>query len=225
METVDGVHALELHYEFEDRELTITPAAVETERGVILIDAGLPGSLDRIRNAFSAADLALSNVTDVLLTHQDGDHVGGCREVAEETDAAVLAHREATPYVDGRKAPVKGDPDDRPPAVPVDVELVGGVRFRTSAGPMAVVYTPGHAPGHVSLYFPAAGLLLAGDALTAEGGELSGPNPQFTPNPERAAESVGALADLDVETTLCYHGGYVAAGADRIAAIHGTLTE
>lgn len=224
MEVVDGVHALELHYEFEDRELTINPAAVETDRGVILVDAGLPGSLDRIRNAFSAAGLALSNVTDVLLTHQDGDHVGGCRELVAETGAAVLAHREAVPYVDGRETPIKGDPDDRPPAVPVDVELVDGVRFRTSAGPMTVVHTPGHAPGHVSLYLPEAGLLLAGDALTAEGGELAGPIPKFTPDLEQAAGSVGTLADLDVETTLCYHGGYVAAGSDRIAAIHADLT-
>jgi glyoxylase-like metal-dependent hydrolase (beta-lactamase superfamily II) len=224
MELVDGVHALALHYQFENRELTVHPVAVETDRGVILVDAGLPGSTDRIRNAFAEADLSFSTVADVVLTHQDGDHAGGCKEVVAETGATVFAHREAVPFVDGRKPPVKGDPADRPPAVGVDVELVDGVRFRTEAGPMEVLHTPGHAPGHVSLFFPDPGLLVAGDALTVADGELSGPDPQFTPDLDRASESVGTLAELGVETTLCYHGGYVEAGSDRIAAVHDELT-
>lgn len=159
----------------------------------------------------------------VLLTHHDGDHVGGARDLLAETDATTVAHREAAPYIRGDRAPIKGDPGDAPPAVPVDVEVLGGVRFRTLAGPMELLHTPGHAPGHVSLYFPDAGLLVAGDALTASEGTLRGPNVEFTPDMDTAAESVGRLADLDVDTTVCYHGGPVDAGTERIAAIHRGL--
>jgi len=36
---------------------------------------------------------------------------------------------------------------------------------------------------------------------------------------DEALASAGRLADLDVETTHCFHGGTVAAGSERIAAI------
>jgi len=75
---------------------------------------------------------------------------------------------------------------------------------------MEVVATPGHAPGHVSLYFTTGNLLVAGDALVADGGEgtdgdepLAGPKPHFTPDMDRAIESVGALAALEIEHTRC----------------------
>jgi glyoxylase-like metal-dependent hydrolase (beta-lactamase superfamily II) len=224
MRLTEGVHSLPLSYEFEARDLEIHPAAVETDRGVILVDAGLPDSTAKIREALSAADLALADVRYVLLTHQDGDHVGGCRAVLAETDATTLAHRTAAPYVEGERAPAKGDPDDRPPAVPVDVELVGGVRFRTRAGPMEVIETPGHTPGHVSLYFPEAGLLLAADATVAADGDLQGPSEQHSLDVETALESFAHLGTLDADATLCYHGGYVEAGSDRIAELHAELT-
>ena len=84
--------------------------------------------------------------------------------------------------------------------------------------------TPGHSPGHVSLYLPDERLLLAGDALTAEDG-LDGPNPDFTPEMGRATRSLAALSDLDVDRVLCYHGGFVEEGTDRIEAIRERLEQ
>lgn len=69
-----------------------------------------------------------------------------------------------------------------------------------------------------------AGLLLAADALTADEDGLQGPSPEYTLDSAEAARSVGRLAGLDVDRTLCFHGGLVAAGTDRIAAIHDDLT-
>jgi glyoxylase-like metal-dependent hydrolase (beta-lactamase superfamily II) len=56
--------------------------------------------------------------------------------------------------------------------------------------------------------------LVAGDALTAEGGYLNGPNPSFTLDVGEAARSVRRLAELDVETIVCYHGGVVGDAAN-----------
>jgi glyoxylase-like metal-dependent hydrolase (beta-lactamase superfamily II) len=125
----------------------------------------------------------------VLLTHQDGDHAGGLASVVASTDAVVFAHEVCAPYVDGREDPIKGGSDRYDP-VPVDVELTDGVRFRTAAGPMRVVFTPGHAPGHVSLYLPDERLLLAADALTAARGRLRGPSEEFTLDMSEATDSV-----------------------------------
>jgi len=65
-------------------------------------------------------------------------------------------------------------------------------------------------------------VLITADAMTAEDG-LAGPNETFTPDMETATESVGRLADLDVETVICYHGGPVEATGDDIADIYASL--
>ena len=214
-----GVHVLPITVDYGGREFTITPTLVETERGLVLIDAGPEGSLEGIRTHLRSLEYDLEDIWLVLLTHHDGDHAGGLADLLEAVDAVVATHREEAPYITGERDPIKGDGDRYPP-VDVDMELTGGVRIPTLAGPMDVVETPGHAPGHVSLHFPEDGLLLAGDALVADGEEpLSGPKPDFTPDMDRALESVADLAALEVDHVVCFHGGYVDRGSERIREI------
>ncbi|MXR50541.1 MBL fold metallo-hydrolase [Halovenus sp. WSH3] len=219
MEITTGVHAVAQTIERENRTTTVHPAAVETPKGVLLIDTGFAGLSDQIEANLDDAGFDWDDVRGVVLTHQDGDHAGSLSTVVDRTDAVVYAHERCAPYVDGREEPIKSPDGERYPPEPVDVELVDGVRYRTAAGPMDVVFTPGHAPGHISLHFPEQGLLLAGDALTAADGRLQGPNEQYTPDVERALASVDALATLDVDRVLCYHGGFVEEGTERIAEI------
>ena len=73
------------------------------------------------------------------------------------------------------------------------MEVVDGVCFRTAVGKVQIVATPGHTPGHVSLYVPDERLLIAGDALTADD-EFGGPNEAFTPDMAAAVDSIGRLA-------------------------------
>jgi glyoxylase-like metal-dependent hydrolase (beta-lactamase superfamily II) len=218
-EIADGVYAFPQTISRGGEEATFTPAAVETDRGVLLLDVGFPQALDQLEGHLGDIDREFDDVWAVLLTHQDGDHAAGLSELADRADPLVFAHPECAPYVDGRLDPRNGDEDDRCPPVPVDVEVAEETTLRTMAGPMQVVHTPGHAPGHVSLYFPEPRLLVAGDALTAEEGVLAGPNEQFTP------DSVGRLADEDVERTLCYHGGLVEQGTGAIARLWTELAE
>jgi glyoxylase-like metal-dependent hydrolase (beta-lactamase superfamily II) len=82
---------------------------------------------------------------------------------------------------------------------------------------MEVVHTPGHAPGHISLYFPDERALVSGDALHAPEGELDGPRGPL--DEETAVESVATLADLAVERTLCHHGGVVEHDPDAIERV------
>ena len=215
------IYALPLSFERDDHELTINPVAVETTRGLVIADVGLPGGESQIAVHLDDMGYDWSDVWAIVLTHHDGDHVGALRAVRERTDAVVFAHRGEAPYVDGRNDPIKGGESV---GVPVDVELTDGTTFHTGAGPMEVVETPGHSPGHVSLYFPESGLLVSGDALTAEDG-LAGPKPEFTPEMDEATESVGRLAELDVDGVLCYHGGYVDADSEDVRSIYENLTQ
>ncbi|MFD1564211.1 MBL fold metallo-hydrolase [Haloarchaeobius amylolyticus] len=220
-----GVHTLPITIEYGGRELTVTPVLVETNRGLVLCDVGPQGAVDGLETHLRSLGYDLEDIWLVVLTHHDGDHAGGLSELKERVDAVVATHHAEAPYVAGEREPIKGDGDRYPP-VAVDIELADGVRIPTVAGPMEVVATPGHAPGHLSLYFPDGNLLVAGDALVADGGEpLAGPKPQFTPDMDRAIESVGTLAELEVDHTLCYHGGYVPEGSDRIREIYEQLRE
>ena len=85
------------------------------------------------------------------------------------------------------------------------LDLAGGIR---------VIFTPGHTPGHLSLYLERSKVLIAGDALTAERGSLNGPNPSMTPEMRRALQSIRRLADLEIDTIVCYHGGVVGEDAN-----------
>jgi len=221
----DSVYAFPQRISRDGQEATFNPAAVETGRGVLLLDVGFPHAVDQLEDHLAELGHDLEDVWGVVLTHQDGDHVAGLSAVAERADPVVFAHTECAPYVDGRLDPIKGDEDDRYPPVPVDVEVTDGTTFRTDAGPMEVLFTPGHAPGHVSLYFPEPRLLVAADALTAADGELAGPSEEFTLDVPEAVESVGRLADEDVERTLCYHGGLVEQGTGKIARLWTELAE
>jgi glyoxylase-like metal-dependent hydrolase (beta-lactamase superfamily II) len=220
MDLPEHVHALSLEFEYRGRELTIDPCAVETERGLLLFDVGTPGGLDTLEAGLADAGFDLGDVATVLLTHQDADHAGSLAALQERTDAAAVASERAAAVISGREPPRGRDPDDdRYPPARVDLELESGGTFHTLAGPARVVPTPGHTPGHLSVFFPEARFLVAADALTASEDGLQGPNLGMSEDMDVALESAGRLAELDIERVLCYHGGFVDAGNDRIAEV------
>jgi len=148
-----GIHTLSQTVERDGGENTVHPVAVSTPKGIVLVDTGYTGTEAQIASNLEEGDLTYDDVRGVVLTHQDGDHAGALEEVVLRTDALVFAHESATPYIDGRKHPIKSPAGERYEPVAVDVNLVDGISFRTDAGPIEVVFTPGHAPGHISLYF------------------------------------------------------------------------
>lgn len=72
-----------------------------------------------------------------------------------------------------------------------------------------IINTPGHTPGHISLYFPEQKILIANDAIVVENGELEIANPQFALDIEQAVESIKKISFLEIDKLFCYHGGVV----------------
>ncbi len=83
---------------------------------------------------------------------------------------------------------------------------------------LQVIDTPGHTPGHISVFDADSGLLVAGDALNTSDGEVTGANPQFTVDIVEADDSIRKLATYPVETVLVGHGDPVVgtAGASLV---------
>jgi glyoxylase-like metal-dependent hydrolase (beta-lactamase superfamily II) len=158
-----------------------------------VVDTGTPGSGSAIEKALQAAGSGWDAVRHVILTHQHDDHAGGIADVAPQVNAVLYAGQEDLAAITSPK-PLKpvGDGD----------EVFG----------LQIIGTPGHTAGHICVFDPSTGTLVAGDALNNDG-RLTGANPQYTADMKAAAESVRKLAGLEVTTILPGHGEPLTTGA------------
>jgi glyoxylase-like metal-dependent hydrolase (beta-lactamase superfamily II) len=198
---------------------------LDEQNGNTLVDAGLPGQAEVIGAALVEAGIGVRDLRRIIFTHQDLDHVGSGAALVRQSGATVFAHPADAPHIDGTLKPLKPSPEmleqrpqmrealERLEPVQVDEHVEDGDRLDL-AGSTRVIFTPGHTPGHLNLYLERPKVLVAGDALTAEGGLLNGPNPPLTLDVREAARSVRRLADLEIATIVCYHGGVVGEDAN-----------
>ncbi|NNE72202.1 MAG: MBL fold metallo-hydrolase [Acidimicrobiales bacterium] len=171
-----------------------------------IVDTGVAGSAAQIDEALQVVGLTWGEVDHVLLTHMHGDHVGSVGEVLDAASAA-------TGYAGAADVGAIGSP--RPLEPVFDGDEVFGLQ---------VIGTPGHTEGHISVLDREAGLLVAGDALNGDDGLITGPNPQFTSDIERANASVKRLAQEQFDTAVFGHGDPVTTGAsDLVRALAETL--
>jgi glyoxylase-like metal-dependent hydrolase (beta-lactamase superfamily II) len=164
-------------------------------REAAVVDSLVPGNGLTIGTALQTAGLDWRAVRHLILTHFHFDHAGSAAEVADLAPQATIW---------------AGEPDIPQITVPRDIspaydgDEVFGLR---------IVTTPGHTPGHITVYDPANSAVALGDTLVNMEGYAFGPIPQFTNNMEDAMASLRKLAALGFERGLFAHGPIMERGA------------
>ena len=158
-----------------------------------IVDLGTAGSQSAIEEGLKAAGANWSSVKHIVLTHLHDDHIGGLAEIAPLVKASIYAGS-------GDLSSIISDKPLKPLA---EGDEVFGMR---------VVETPGHTLGHISIFEPATGVLVAGDALRTSNG-LERSDPQYTADEAKANDSVRKLAAMDIKAILPGHGEPLTAGA------------
>ncbi|MFP3381467.1 MBL fold metallo-hydrolase, partial [Bacillus sp. SIMBA_069] len=77
------------------------------------------------------------------------------------------------PYIQGELPLLKDGHLESPPKGRVDYTLIDGQELPFCGG-IRVIHTPGHTPGHISLYLKQSKILIAGDSMYSVNGILGG---------------------------------------------------
>jgi glyoxylase-like metal-dependent hydrolase (beta-lactamase superfamily II) len=221
--------ALEVKFEFANSINAIHPAIIRDDKEMILVDCGYPGFVPIIKEAAEKRGCSLDNLTKIVITHHDYDHMGALAEFkAAYPNISIAATEIEERYISGKEKSLRLQqaeaihdslPEHEKPAaesfqnklksikpVPVDILLRDKEKLSCCGG-VEVITTPGHMPGHLCLYHLESKTLVAGDALVVNGDELGIANPRYTLDMEEAKRSIKKLLDYDIQAVICYHGG------------------
>ena len=200
---------------------------VVDDRGVTVIDAGLPGQWSDLKSELALLGRTPDDIRGVILTHGDSDHLGFAERLRRDHGVTVYVHERDAQRArgeTGKKNPSWGKVKVGPLlqflwyagvrggmktiSVTEVTEIVDGQVLDLPGSPR-VIHTPGHSPGSICIHVPAVGAVFVGDALTTRhvltGREGPQPAP-FTLDPSRALDSLSRLTDLEVTWVLPGHG-------------------
>lgn len=114
--------------------------------------------------AQTAADKGYT-ITHILLTHSHFDHVGGLAELKTAVNAPIYIHPDAVPMLEQANLSARFFQLEIPTPPPADEMLAEGQVLAIGNLQAHVLFTPGHAPGHVSFHLPEYQVLFDGDVL------------------------------------------------------------
>lgn len=203
---------------------------VADDHGVILIDAGYPGSRDEVLDSVRELGFGAEDVRAILLTHAHVDHLGSAIWFAKTHGTPVYTHAAEVGHAK-RQYLEQAAPVDvlarawQPRYLAWSLALVrkGGLTHEgistarafdediasTLPGTPTAIPTPGHTGGHCS--YLVDGVLVAGDALVTGHPLSARRGPQLLPDlfnhdQDGCVRSLAALGLLDTEVLLPGHG-------------------
>ncbi|MGF7088165.1 glyoxylase-like metal-dependent hydrolase (beta-lactamase superfamily II) [Kroppenstedtia sanguinis] len=197
----------------------------------VLVDTGMPDTTNRIVDIAEKRFGKNSPPQAIILTHGHFDHVGTVVDLVEKWGVPVYAHEAELPFLTGKLSYPEPDGSVEgglvaklSPLFPNESVNLGS-HVSALPGDSKIphmqgwrwIHTPGHAPGHISLFRDQDRSLIAGDAfitvkqdslykVTTQEKEINGPPRYFTTDWDLARESVEKLAALKPTVAVTGHG-------------------
>ena len=203
-------------------------------KGWVLVDTGIKGSENKIIAMAESVFGPGAKPNAIILTHAHSDHTGSLEALLKIWDVPVYAHELELPYITGKSSYPPPDPTVGGGIMsllsvllrikPINIgsraraiDLENGI---SELPEWKIIHTPGHTPGHISLFLPLNTTLIAGDAFVTTHAEsaihvmasikkLSGPPKYLTADWPAAAASVRKLAELEPRIAATGHGPVV----------------
>ena len=204
-----------------------------------LIDTLFDTDARQVLERIGSIGRSIQDLKRILLTHGHRSHLGGLASLKRLSGATVYSHEWEADIIAGERTaqPVTIIPmrplgtywrvyylqfgaalgRGKHPPCTVDSTLDDG----DTVGPVRVLHTPGHTPGHLAFWWPEHRVLFAGDAIVTYPVFEAG-WPAFNLNPTQQRNSLRRMADLGAEVLAVGHGESITAGAtQRVLSLAG----
>ncbi len=209
-------------------ELTLVDTLADTDARLVLEQLGKLGR-------------SVTDLKHILLTHAHRSHLGGLASLKRLSGATVYSHEWEADIIAGERKPQPVSLRPIPPlrtytqrlglalgvgAPPCTVDEPS-LKDGDKVGPVQVIHTPGHTPGHLVFYWPERQALFTGDNI-ATWPRLGAGWPSFQLNEGQFRASFRRMAaevDPRVEVVAVAHGEPITRGAtERIRALVKSLS-
>ncbi len=224
MEIIANVHLIP--------NVVANPYLIVNSNGLALIDAGLPGSDKKILKYITGLGYASSDLKWIIITHSDIDHFGGLSILKKKSGASVYAStieaeamskgsssRQIIPRNFFRKL-LMGVASRFMKPMPIYAdEILSEGQILPLLGGLRVLETPGHTPGHISLFSPSTGILFTGDSIVSRNRGLVRSIKANTWDETKADELARKQSALGADIVCPGHGPVVTDAADKFPKI------
>lgn len=222
-----NVEVLKIEKAIEGEQVVLFPVLLQHAGRNYLVDCGYEETSEELEHELKALGIEPENLTGVIITHDDHDHLGGLRFLKQKNgQLKIICGEFEKDSVSGKikserlvqaEMSVNTIPEEfkswalnfieklkKVQRFDVDEVLGDNAVFEVE---LIVIHTPGHTKGHISLFLPKEKTVIAGDALVIENGEFNIANPAFTLDMQQALKSVKKIKNLNPLKIICYHGG------------------
>ena len=193
---------------------------ISADDGYVLVDAGMPGSEQKLDEVFALTGIDPTEVRLIVATHGHMDHIGVLAHAKQITGAPLAAHAsiaevlKAGEYEDAVAQSWMGSILNTMTAilmatyeiepVTLDILIENGLDLADFGVQGRIVHTRGHSPSSLSILLDSGEVVIA-DMVREEPGGQIGPG-MFYADKDRLIESLKLVAEESPETIYLSHG-------------------